>query len=134
MQKNNKKILVADDEPPVVQIIRANLELDGYEVITAFDGLQALEKARAEKPDLLILDVMMPRMDGFEVLSRLKQDAETENIPILMLTALNEIDHMDYAARLGNDCYLTKPFEPMELLMIVRRLLSAAEEQKWMSG
>ncbi|MCS6861832.1 MAG: response regulator [Abditibacteriales bacterium] len=130
MEPSTKKILVADDEPPVVQIIRANLELEGYQVVTAYDGVQALEKAKAEQPDLLILDIMMPRMDGFDVLDALKEDARTENLPVIMLTALNEIDHMDRAARKGSYCYLTKPFEPMELLMIVRRLLTALEEEQ----
>jgi CheY-like chemotaxis protein len=129
MKTPAKKILVADDEPPVVQIIRANLELEGYQVVTAYDGVQALEKAKAEQPDLLILDIMMPRMDGFDVLDALKKDASTENIPVVMLTALNEIEHMDQAARKGSYCYLTKPFEPLELLMIVRRLLTALEEE-----
>jgi CheY-like chemotaxis protein len=130
MKTPTKKILVADDEPPVVQIIRANLELEGYQVVTAYDGVQALEKAKAEHPDLLILDIMMPRMDGFDVLDALKKDANTENIPVVMLTALNEIEHMDQAARKGSYCYLTKPFEPLELLMIVRRLLTALEEEQ----
>lgn len=130
MKTPTKKILVADDEPPVVQIIRANLELEGYQVVTAYDGVQALEKAKAEHPDLLILDIMMPRMDGFDVLDALKKDASTENIPVVMLTALNEIEHMDQAARKGSYCYLTKPFEPLELLMIVRRLLAALEEEQ----
>lgn len=114
----------------MVQIIRANLELEGYQVVAAYDGVQALEKARAEQPDLLILDIMMPRMDGFDVLDALKQDARTENVPVIMLTALNEIEHMDQAARKGSYCYLTKPFEPMELLLIVRRLLTALEEEQ----
>ncbi len=130
MKTPTKKILVADDEPPVVQIIRANLELEGYQVVTAYDGVQALEKAKAEHPDLLILDIMMPRMDGFDVLDALKKDAATEDIPVIMLTALNEIEHMDQAARKGSYCYLTKPFEPLELLMIVRRLLKALEEEQ----
>jgi DNA-binding response OmpR family regulator len=133
MNKSNKKILVADDEPPVVQIIRANLELEGYKVVTAYDGVQALEKAKADKPDLLILDIMMPRMDGIDVLKSLRNDDATENIPVVMLTALNDIEHMDITAREGSYCYLTKPFEPMELLMIVRRLLETLEEEGFRS-
>jgi DNA-binding response OmpR family regulator len=125
-----RKILVTDDEMPVVQIIKTNLELEGYEVLTASNGEEALQQVEAEKPDLIILDVMMPKMDGWEVLSRLKSNPATEDIPVVMLTALSQIEDMDRGARLGNDCYLTKPFEPEELLAVVKRLLVAVEEQE----
>ncbi|MBI3922038.1 MAG: response regulator [Armatimonadetes bacterium] len=123
-----KKILVTDDEVPVVQIIRTNLELEGYEVVTAHDGEEALRKVAQESPNLIILDVMMPKMDGWEVLSNLKGSPRTQEIPVIMLTALSQMEDMDRGARLGNDCYLTKPFEPLELIAMVKRLLQAAEE------
>lgn len=123
-----KKILVTDDEVPVVQIIRTNLELEGYEVVTAHDGEEALRKVAEESPNLIILDVMMPKMDGWEVLSNLKGSPRTQDIPVIMLTALSQMEDMDRGARLGNDCYLTKPFEPLELIAMVKRLLQAAEE------
>lgn len=123
-----KKILVTDDEVPVVQIIRTNLELEGYEVVTAHDGEEALRKVEEESPNLIILDVMMPKMDGWEVLTKLKGSLRTQEIPVIMLTALSQMEDMDRGARLGNDCYLTKPFEPLELIAMVRRLLQAAEE------
>ncbi|NCO34227.1 MAG: two-component system response regulator [Armatimonadetes bacterium CG2_30_59_28] len=125
-----RKILVTDDEMPVVRIIKTNLELEGFQVVTAFNGEEALSQVQTEKPDLVILDVMMPKMDGWEVLARLKGDPATEDLPVVMLTALSQIEDMDRGARLGNDCYLTKPFDPTELISMVRRLLVAVEEQE----
>jgi two-component system alkaline phosphatase synthesis response regulator PhoP/two-component system response regulator VicR len=130
MSDRKRKILVTDDEPPVVQIIRTNLLIEGYEVLTAYDGVECLQKVASEKPDLVILDVMMPRKDGWAVLEELKNSPETENLPVVMLTALGGVSDMDRGARLGNDCYLTKPFEPIELIAIVRRLLEAGEEDQ----
>ena len=125
-----RKILVTDDEMPVVRIIKTNLELEGFQVVTAFNGEEALSQVQTEKPDLVILDVMMRKMDGWEVLARLKGDPATEDLPVVMLTALSQIEDMDRGARLGNDCYLTKPFDPTELISMVRRLLVAVEEQE----
>ncbi len=127
---NKPKILVVDDEPDVVQIIRINLELKGYEVVTAHNGVQALEQARTENPDLVLLDIIMPRLDGLSALVALKEDADTEHIPVVMLTARDRIEDMDEAARKGCYCYLVKPIVPMELLMIVRRVLETVEEQQ----
>ena len=125
------KILVVDDEKPIVRIIQTNLETEGYEVTCAYDGIEALEKVAECTPDLMVLDVMMPRMDGWNVLKALKEKPETADIPVVMLTALTDIEHMDRGARLGNDVYLTKPFDPSELLAIVSRLLSAVDEQEY---
>jgi len=122
------RILVVDDELPVVQIIKANLEMEGYEVDTAHDGIEALEQVARQRPDLVVLDVMMPRMNGWDVLERLKTDPATMDIPVVMLTALHDVEHLDKGARLGNDCYLTKPFEPEDLLAMVRRLIEASQE------
>lgn len=130
MSDRKRKILVTDDEPPVVQIIRTNLLIEGYEVVTAYDGVECLQKVASENPDLLILDVMMPRKDGWAVLEELKTNPQTEHLPVVMLTALGGVSDMDRGARLGNDCYLTKPFEPIELIAIVRRLLEAEEESQ----
>lgn len=125
-----KKILVTDDEVPVVQIIKTNLQLEGFDVVSAYDGEEALRKVASEKPDLVVLDVMMPKMDGWEVLTHLKGDPATEDLPVIMLTALSQMEDLDRGARLGNDCYLTKPFEPLELMAMVRRLLQAVDEQE----
>jgi len=127
------RILVTDDEPPVVQIIRANLVLEGFEVVTAYDGVECMEKVQQEKPDLIVLDVMMPRKDGWTVLDELKRNPETEHIPVVMLTALGGISDMDRGARLGNDSYLTKPFEPIELIAIVKRLIAVSDEEALLS-
>lgn len=131
MSERKYRVLVTDDEPPVVQIIRANLMLEGYEVVTAYDGVECLEKVKETRPDLIILDVMMPRKDGWSVLEDLKRNPDTENIPVVMLTALGGVSDMDRGARLGNDSYLTKPFEPIELIAIVRRLIAATEEEAY---
>src|SRR5947207_10287406 len=82
-----KKILAVDDERHIVRLVQVNLERDGYTVVTAYDGKEALEKVQSERPDLIVLDVMMPYMDGFEVLQNLKKNPETRDIPVIMLTA-----------------------------------------------
>lgn len=124
------KILVVDDEKPIVKIIKANLETEGYEVVCAYDGIEALEAVAASHPDLVVLDVMMPRMDGWTVLRTLRSKPETADLPVIMLTALTDIEHMDRGAREGSDVYLTKPFDPTELLALVERLLRAMNEQE----
>ena len=121
-------VLVVDDEKPIVRIIQTNLLTEGYTVSCAHDGIEALEQVQASRPDLILLDVMMPRMDGWGVLRALKAKPETADIPVVMLTALTDVEHMDRGARLGNDCYLTKPFDPSELLAIVGRLLAGIDE------
>jgi two-component system alkaline phosphatase synthesis response regulator PhoP/two-component system response regulator VicR len=106
-----------------------NLERAGYEVVTAFDGKDALEKVEAERPDLVVLDVMMPFIDGFEVLRRLKADPDTAEIPVLMLTAKAQDRDILQGWMLGTDGYLVKPFNPQELLTWVRRTLEAREHE-----
>ena len=117
-----KKILAVDDERHIVRLVEVNLQRAGYEVVTAYDGREALEKVKAEKPDLVVLDVMMPYMDGFEVLKNLKADPETAEIPVIMLTAKAQDADVFRGWQSGVDCYLTKPFNPMELLTFVKRL------------
>lgn len=116
------KILVCDDERHIVRLIQVNLERHGYQVVTAYDGKEGLEKARAEKPDLMVLDVMMPYMDGFEVLKTLKREPETENLPVIMLTAKAQDKDVFEGYHYGADMYLTKPFNPMELISFVKRI------------
>lgn len=118
-----KKILVVDDEPQLVRIVQFNLERAGYEVRTAFDGLEALERVEEEVPDLIILDVMMPRLDGFETLRRLRENPHTREIPVMMLTAKAQDVDVLRAWQQGADCHLAKPFNPQELLSLVRRLV-----------
>jgi two-component system alkaline phosphatase synthesis response regulator PhoP/two-component system response regulator VicR len=126
-----KKVLVCDDERHIVRLIQVNLERQGYEVVTAYDGKEGLEKIRSEKPALVVLDVMMPYMDGFEVLKNLRKDPATENIPVIMLTAKAQDADVFQGYHYGADMYLTKPFNPMELVTFVKRL---SENQDDSSG
>lgn len=116
------KILVCDDERHIVRLIQVNLEKQGYQVVTAFDGKEGLEKVKSEKPDLLVLDVMMPYMDGFEVLKSLRKEPETQDLPVIMLTAKAQDKDVFEGYHYGADMYLTKPFNPMELVTFVKRI------------
>jgi two-component system alkaline phosphatase synthesis response regulator PhoP/two-component system response regulator VicR len=120
-----KKILAVDDERHIVRLVEVNLQRAGYEVVTAFDGREALEKVKSENPDLVVLDVMMPYMDGFEVLKNLKADPATAEIPVIMLTAKAQDADVFRGWQSGVDCYLTKPFNPMELLTFVKRIFDS---------
>ena len=122
-----RKILTCDDEKHIVRLIQVNLERQGYEVITAFNGAECLEKVKEDRPDLIVLDVMMPEMTGFEVLDILKKDPETENIPVIMLTARAQDADVLRGWQSGVECYLTKPFNPMELIAFVKRIFSMEE-------
>ncbi len=116
------KVLVCDDERHIVRLIQVNLERQGYTVVTAFDGKEGLEKIRSEKPDMVVLDVMMPYMDGFEVLKTIRREPETENLPVIMLTAKAQDKDVFEGYHYGADMYLTKPFNPMELVAFVKRI------------
>ncbi len=122
-----KKILVVDDERHIVRLVEVNLQRTGYDVVTAYDGLEAIEQTKAEKPDMIILDVMMPRMDGFEVLKELRGNAETKDIPVIMLTAKAQDADIFKGWSSGVDSYLTKPFNPRELLAFVERIFQSLE-------
>jgi two-component system alkaline phosphatase synthesis response regulator PhoP len=123
-----KKILAVDDERHIVRLVQVNLERAGYEVVTAFDGKDALEKVEAENPDLVVLDVMMPYMDGFEVLQQLRKNPSTRELPVIMLTAKAQDADVFRGWQSGVDCYLTKPFNPMELISFVKRIFKSLEE------
>lgn len=123
-----KKILAVDDERHIVRLVQVNLQRAGYEVVTAFDGKEALEKIKSEKPDLVVLDVMMPYMDGFEVLQTLRKDPETRELPVIMLTAKAQDADVFRGWQSGVDCYLTKPFNPMELISFVRRIFKSLDD------
>lgn len=120
------KVLVCDDERHIVRLIQVNLEKSGYQVVTAYDGKEGLEKIRSEKPNLVVLDVMMPYMDGFEVLKSLRREPETEQLPVVMLTAKAQDKDVFEGYHYGADMYLTKPFNPQELLTFVKRILSSS--------
>jgi two-component system alkaline phosphatase synthesis response regulator PhoP/two-component system response regulator VicR len=122
-----QKILVCDDERHIVRLIQVNLERHGYQVVTAYDGKEGLEKIRAEKPNCVVLDVMMPYMDGFEVLKNLRREPETEHVPVIMLTAKAQDKDVFEGYHYGADMYLTKPFNPMELVTFVKRITESTD-------
>lgn len=125
-----KRILVVDDDPLILDLIRFNLEAEGYNVITASDGFDALERARKEFPDMLVLDLMLPKMDGYKVCRILKFDEKYKNIPILMLTARAQESDKEMGLETGADAYMTKPFEPDELLEKVSKLLGNKDQDQ----
>jgi len=120
-----KKILAVDDERHIVRLVQINLMKEGYEVVTAGTGREALDKVRSEKPDLVVMDVMMPEMDGFEALEKMKADPTMQNIPVIMLTAKAQDADVFAGWQKGADLYLTKPFNPAELLSFVRRIFAS---------
>ncbi len=111
-----KKILIADDEAYIRELLLTTLEVANYNILTAKDGQEAFENACDEKPDLMLLDVGMPKIDGFEVCKRLKSNPETESITIIMLTALGQESEKAKGFEMGADDYFVKPFSPMALL------------------
>ncbi len=123
-----KKILVVDDERHIVRLVEVNLDRAGYEVLVAYDGIEALKKISEDKPDMVILDVMMPRMDGFEVLKKLQADEDLKDIPVIMLTAKAQDADIFKGWSSGVSSYLTKPFNPRELLTFVERIFQSVDE------
>jgi DNA-binding response OmpR family regulator len=123
-QFRGRRILVVDDEERMVRFIRLNLEHDGFRVAEAFNGTQAIDKVRSSLPDLVLLDVMMPDIDGFEVLKIIR---EVSSVPVIMLTAKGEEDDRVRGLELGADDYITKPFSPRELVSRVRAVLRRTE-------
>lgn len=124
----SQKILVVDDEPHIVRLVQVNLEKAGYVVTTASNGQEALDAVAKEQPDLMVLDVMMPEMDGLETLKRLKGNPETDDIPVILLTAKAQDSDVFEGWKSGADLYLTKPFNPGELLLFVQRIFKSKTE------
>ena len=122
------KILVVDDDKAINELIKVNLELQGYEVVQAFNGTEGFALAKQEMPSLIVLDVMMPEVDGYTVAQRIRQCPEIAETPIIMLTALNELNDKVTGFNIGVDDYLTKPFEVEELLVRVRALLKRTRQ------
>ncbi|MFH1845875.1 MAG: response regulator [bacterium] len=118
-----QKILCADDEQNIRNILDFTLGAEGYRVLTASDGKQALALAVSEMPDLIILDVMMPNGDGFEICRRVKENAQTSNIPVVLLTAKNSRLDRERGQKVGADDYIIKPFSPQRLVDKVQSLL-----------
>ncbi|MGH9136897.1 MAG: response regulator transcription factor [Acidimicrobiales bacterium] len=118
-------ILVVDDDPVILELLTVNFEMEGFAVLTAADGEEGVRRTRDERPDVVISDVMMPRMSGLQLVNELKADPDTADIPVLLLTA--RAQHTDVTGGLdaGADDYVTKPFEPLDLVDRVNRLLGS---------
>ncbi len=109
-------VLVIDDDPVILELLRVNFEIEGFDVICAKDGEEGLQKAHDERPDVVISDVMMPKRDGLQVLSDLKGDPDTENLPVILLSAKAQRSEVQHGLDMGADDYITKPFDPLELI------------------
>jgi CheY-like chemotaxis protein len=116
------RVLVVDDDDVIRQLISVNLELEGFDVTTAVDGQDCLDKVKDVDPAVITLDIMMPRLDGWEAASRLRADPETADIKVVLLSARAQEADLQRGDRIGVDAYLTKPFDPDELIATVRRL------------
>ncbi len=121
------RVLVVDDDDVIRQLISVNLELEGFEVSTAYDGQDCLDKVKDVDPVVVTLDIMMPRLDGWEAASRLRDDPDTAGIKVVLLSARAQEADLQRGSRLGVDAYLTKPFDPDELIATVRRLAGLPE-------
>ena len=121
-----RTVLVVDDDDVIRQLICLNLELEGFEVYQAADGLDALEKVREVDPAVVTLDIMMPKLDGWDAAARLRSDPATAHVRVVLLSARAQEADLKRGSRLGVDFYLTKPFDPDELVAVVRRLAEAA--------
>lgn len=119
----SKKIVLAEDEPQIARLIEFKLKKEGYSVTWKENGEEALKAIKADKPDLILLDIMMPVMDGYEVLRRLKEDENLKSIPVVMLTARAQEKDVVKGIDMGAEDYITKPFHPAELLARVKRIL-----------
>ncbi len=118
-----KKIVLAEDEPQIARLVEFKLKKEGYQVICKGNGEEALAAIKTEEPDLILLDVMMPVMNGYEVLRRVKEDENLKNIPVVMLTARAQERDVVKGIDTGADDYITKPFHPAELLARVKKIL-----------
>lgn len=124
-----QRILIADDDAQIVRLVKSYLEKEGFATLTAYDGEQALHMLRAERPDLAVLDVMMPKRDGFALLQLLRNDPQLAPTPVLMLTARVEDNDKLHGLNMGADDYLTKPFNPREVVARVKAILRRANGQ-----
>ena len=124
------RILVVDDEIYIVHILDFSLGMEGYEVLTALDGEQALERLKADKPDLIVLDIMMPTLDGYEVCRTIKTNPETQHIPVILLSAKGRNVDQKMGFDVGADDYITKPFSPRKLVERINALLGQSVSEK----
>ncbi len=120
---SSSRILIVDDNQQNCELLEAYLSGEGYQIDVAYDGVTTLERVGSEQPDLILLDIMMPKLSGYEVCQQLKQRDDTRNIPVIMVTALNEVADIEKAVKAGADDFLTKPVNKLELTTRVRSLL-----------
>ena len=123
-------VLVTDDDLALSEMLRSILEQEGFEVRAAYDGLQAIESIRANPPDLIVLDINMPRLDGWDVLWDIRNNSETEFLPVIMLTVQKDGESVTRGWSSGVDCYLAKPFDVEEMVTMVNRLIRVNEDEK----
>ncbi|MBF9067495.1 response regulator [Streptacidiphilus fuscans] len=128
MSGESGRVLVVDDSAVIRQLIRVNLELEGFQVVTAVDGAECLDVVHAVQPDVITLDVVMPRLDGLRTAQRLRADPRTSHLRIAIVSACTQLD-LERGESVGVDGYLAKPFEPMELVALVRRLACGRERR-----
>lgn len=126
---DRKRILVVDDEIYIVHILEFSLTMEGYTILTAFDGEEALRVIEKERPDLVVLDIMMPKLDGYEVCQRLRKDDRFSTLPIVLLSAKGRSIDREVGLQAGADDYITKPFSPRKLIEKIRELLEREENR-----
>jgi CheY-like chemotaxis protein len=124
------RVLVVDDDPQVLRLLRLNFEMEGYDVVSATNGEEALQHVRGDSPDVVVCDVMMPGIDGLEVVRRLRADPDTVTLPLVVVSAKAQRGDIREGLNLGADAYVTKPFDPAELLEIVAELLAKRGKHK----
>jgi len=125
----NKRVLVVDDDQSIQRVLVQTLQLEGYEVATASDGVEALESLQGQLPDVVILDVMMPKLDGLDVLKRMRADERTHTVPVILLTARSSQEDIWEGWQSGVDYYMTKPFDVEELLRFLSHVLNPPAER-----
>ena len=123
MAEGERTVLVVDDDPVILRLLEVNFEMEGFRVLTACDGQEGVQAAKEHAPDLVVSDVMMPRVSGLELVRQLKADAATRDIPVILLSAKAQVDDIRSGLDAGADDYVTKPFEPLELVDRVNKLL-----------
>ena len=116
------RVLIVDDDPDMVMVLGMLMKVNGITALKAFGGVEGLEKARADKPDVILLDIMMPDMDGYEVIKELRSDKTTKGIPVVFLTARTDEEYKERAETLGADGYITKPYDRDSLMETIRRV------------
>jgi len=124
------RVLVVDDDPMVTRLVRINLELDNFEVEEAWDGRTAMKMMRENPPDLLVLDIMMPQIDGWEILKLMREDEDLKDLPVVVLTAKVQDEDMARGWSMGADGYIVKPFNPVNLADALRKVLAATPEER----